>query len=180
MPITIARPCDAEGKYLRQNAPPSPQDVKSPNDWTPFNSRIEFETADLLFRRSEMSNNNVDTLLDLWAADALCTGRTPPFANHKDLHNVLDSITLGDAPWQSFEVSHNAQLPPTDVPMWMTEKFSVFHRDPLVVVKNILANPEFNGHFDYTPYRQFVNEKRRWTNLMSGNWCWKQAVYMSF
>lgn len=172
----VANICDAQGNYLPRSTPPPPPEAKLPTDWTPFQSRVEFETADLLFRETEMSNRNTDTLFDLWAADVLHHKRQPPFADHDDLHEVLDSITAGDAPWHSFQVGYNGELPGTDVPNWMSGKYDVFYRDPRLVVENILANPEFDGHFDYAPYRQFADNKRRWSDFMSGNWCWKQAV----
>src|SRR5882757_8813716 len=169
-------PCDAEGNFLSQNTPPPSPEAKLPTDWTPFNSRVEYEVANLLFSQTQISNPHIDKLLDLWAAHVFSHAGTPPFANHNDLHNVIDSITEGDAPWHSFTVSYNGLLPEINIPGWMTEKYEVWHRDPRQVVHQLLSNPEFDGHFDYAPYRQFENDKRRWSDFMSGNWASKQAV----
>lgn len=62
----------------------------------------------------------------------------------------------------------------------MTDEHTTWFRDPLTVVKSILSNPDFAPDFDYGPYQEFVGEKRRWTNFMSGNWCWTQAVRINF
>jgi hypothetical protein len=124
----------------------------------------------------QTSNPHIDKLLDLWAAHVFSYAGTPPFANHDDLHNVIDGITEGDAPWHSFAVSYNGLLPESNIPGWMTEKYEVWHRDPRQVAHQLLSNPEFDGHFDYAPYQQFDNGKRRWSDFMSGNWVSKQAV----
>ncbi|KAI5986491.1 hypothetical protein EDD15DRAFT_2389856 [Pisolithus albus] len=49
--------------------------------------------------------------------------------------------------------------------------------DPLSLVENILANSEFHGEFDYSPYRDFTtgDSKRRFENFMSGDWAWLQV-----
>lgn len=172
----LATPCDLAGNFLPRNAPPPPAETKSPTDWTPFSSRVEYEVADLVFKQTQMSNPHVNRLLELWAADKLPSGGTSPFADYDDLHNVIDSIPEGDAPWHSFSVGYNGPLPEGIIPGWMTEEYQVWHRDPRQVVHQLLSNPEFNGHFDYTPYRQFQDNKRRWSDFMSGNWAWKQAV----
>jgi hypothetical protein len=120
-----------------------------------------------------MSHRNIDDLLNLWAANV---GREPPFVNHKDLHEAIDSIKNGSAPWYTFHVEYDGVKPPQNAPKWMTEKFEVWHRDPHEVITNLLSNTVFDGHFDYSPYREYKNNKRQWSDFMSGNWCWEQAV----
>jgi Plavaka transposase len=150
------------------------------DDWTPFSSRIEFELAELLFKRAEASNSCIDDLLDLWAADVLCSGRQPPFADHDDLHDMIDSIEEGRTSWHSFQVSYQGERPTGNVPSWMDESYDVWHRDPHKVIEDLLANSDFDGSFDYVPYQEFENGKRRWSDFMSGNWAWKQAVCTLF
>ena len=58
----------------------------------------------------------------------------------------------------------------------MLKQYTVFFRDPLAVVRSIVSNPDFNGKFAYAPYKEFEDENRRWQDLMSGEWAWKQAV----
>jgi hypothetical protein len=150
--------------------------MKPVNDWSPFNSRIEFEVADLLFRSMEAPNSSIDRLLDLWAADMLQSSRQPPFADHRDLHDMIDAIEGGRSSWHSFQVSYQGERPAENVPSWMHETYDVWHRDPHKVVEELLANTEFNGSFDYAPYQEFEEGKRRWSDFMSGNWAWKKAV----
>lgn len=170
----LGRPCDIDGNTLPRNTPPPPPVEKSPTDWAPFDSRLEFELADLLFRRDEMSNGVLNDLLRLWAADK--PDGHPPFADHKDMHQTIDAIEDGDAPWTSFKVSYSGPVPEEGAPGWMTEEYVVCHRDPRQVIHNLLANPEFHSGFSYAPYRQFENDERRWTDFMSGNWAWRQAA----
>lgn len=156
------------------NAPPPEE--PSNTSWAPFNSHDEFELADLLFRRAEMSKANTDDLLSIMKARAVREGGTSPFESSADLYATIDSITEGDIAWDSFTVQYNGPRPEADVPPWMDEKFQVFYRNPREVVKHMLANNAFNGNFDYTPYRQYENGQRVWRDFMSGNFAWKQAV----
>ena len=60
---TAARPCDSEGIFLPAGTPPSSAENRPRGDWAPFNSRDEFELADLLFTQTEMSRGQVDELI---------------------------------------------------------------------------------------------------------------------
>ncbi len=123
-----------------------------------------------------MSQGNIDHLLELWAASLIPYGALPPFASVSHMLETIDSIPFGDAPWTSFKVRYTGDLP-SNPPPWMTAEYEVSHRDPLVCVRNMLANPDFADEFDVAPYREYdplLN--RQYTNLMSGNWAWKQAV----
>lgn len=66
-----------------------------------------------------------------------------------------------------------------DTPLWMREKHEVWFRDPREIMHGILGNPEFSGSIDYIPYRDFINRKRRWSEFMSGDWAWHQAVRLA-
>jgi hypothetical protein len=162
---------------LLTGAPPPPRPQKADDDWAPFVSRVAFELADKLYRRDQASNTSVDELFDLWTADNLPHGHTAPFIDHNDMLDSIDSIPIGDVPWESFDISYEGEGEiPQDAPNWMWEKSTVWYRNPHEVVKNLIANPDFDGEFDYAPYRQFRNEKREWTDLMSANWAWRQAA----
>jgi hypothetical protein len=156
------------------NTPPPGETTD--NSWAPFHSRDEFELADLLFRRAEMSKSNIDDLLTILRTRAAGEGGTAPFKNCAELYATIDSITEGEVPWDSFTVQYNGPQPETNVPQWMDEKYQIFYRDPHEVIKLMLANKVFDGNFDYTPYRQYENGQRVWCDFMSGNFSWKQAV----
>jgi hypothetical protein len=65
----------------------------------------------------------------------------PPLANHQDLYRTIDSIPLGDVPWQNFAVKLCGDKADVDVPTWMNHSYDVWYRDPPDVVRNMLANP---------------------------------------
>ena len=121
-----------------------------------------------------MSQGNIDILMELWASTS-ADGRAP-FRDHRDMLATIDAIKGGDTPWQSFTASYSGTKPPGNPPDWMLKKYTVFFRDPLAVVRNIISNPDFSGQFDYAPYMEFEDEKQHWTDIMSGKWAWKQAV----
>jgi hypothetical protein len=59
----------------------------------------------------------------------------------------------------------------------MDASYDVWFRDPHQLVHNIILNPDFENGFDYIPYQKHdTNGSRRYHNLMSANWAWKQAV----
>ena len=171
---TTGTPCDRDGYDLEHGAVPEAQPEGPRPSWSPFNSQEQFETADFLFKKAEMSQGNIDILMELWAAT---TGDgQAPFQDHWEMLATIDAIDYGDTPWQSFTASYSGTKPPSDPPDWMLKDYTVFFRDPLAVVRKIISNPDFNGQFDHAPYMEFEDEKQRWSDLMSGKWAWKQAV----
>lgn len=155
-------------------------EVKSSDDWAPYNSRIAFETAEFLYKRCKMSASNIDTLLQLWAATLVQHGDTPPFSNHEDVYSTIDATPIGGVPWQSLAFSHNGARPEI-VPKWMEHEYTTWFRDPHLLLKNMLQNPEFADSFDYSPLRQYdANGERYYDNFMTGNWAWKEAVSSFF
>jgi hypothetical protein len=141
-------------------------------------NRAEFEFAEFLFVDEEMSAGKIDKLLNILAA---LYPDQPPVSDHKELYAIIDSITEGDVPWNSFSVSYDGPRPDTNnvAPIWMDEKYEVWFRDPLTVMENQIGNPDFNSHFDYAPKQVFRKGKRRYGDVMSGNWAWEQAVRTS-
>ena len=121
-----------------------------------------------------MSQGNIDILMELWASTT--DDGQAPFQDHQEMLATIDAIKRGDTPWRSFTANYSGTRPPTNPPDWMLKEYTVFFRDPLAVVRGIISNPNFNGQFDYAPYMEFENEKRRLSDLMSGKWAWKQAV----
>ena len=56
------------------------------DDWYPFVSHIEFETAEFLFSENQMPQSHVDRLKQLWMASMLQHNNRAPYADHADLH----------------------------------------------------------------------------------------------
>jgi hypothetical protein len=132
-----------------------------------------------------MSAGKIDILLNLWAATLAQHNDEPPFKDHRDLFSTIDSTPLGGTPWTSFSMTYDGEKPDGPVPSWMEETYDIWYRDPHALVCDMLANPEFDGGFDYTPYKEFKASKdrdidpdsdRRFYNFMSGTWAWNQAV----
>ena len=162
-------------------------DTRDPTDWTPFHNRIEFELAEFLYKRCQMSGSNIDTLMELWAAysalrdsdsEDVSSFSLLPFSDHKDMYSKIDAIPIGGVPWQSISLSLASDGPiPENPPSWMTAEHTVWYRDPRLLFKKMLENRDFKTSFDYAPYRQYdTQNQRHYENFMSGDWAWKQAV----
>ncbi|OCH83525.1 hypothetical protein OBBRIDRAFT_743000, partial [Obba rivulosa] len=173
------KPCDANGNYLLAGSPPAPLSNPDPEDWFPYDDRTHFEAADFLYRRNQMSAEHIDFLAMLWAATLAQHNGTPPFEDHKDLYHTIDSTVLDDVPWKSAKLHYNKPLPEGDIPPWMKSDYDIWFRDPQVVIRNMLANPDFKEEFDYAPHRQYIPRgedlQRRRKDFMSGDWAWEQA-----
>ncbi|KAG2116938.1 hypothetical protein DEU56DRAFT_874133 [Suillus clintonianus] len=167
------RICDDKGNFIPSDAPPPPHPSdRGSDDWTPYNDRVEFEVADFMYHRNQMSAGDIDSF-------SISHGDTPPFMNHTDMYNTIDSTPLGGVPWQSFSSQYNRILPDDldDVPSWMKSEYDVWFRDPRLLVHNIVSNPDFKDEFDYMPLQEYSvsDGTHQFQDFMSGDWCWKQA-----
>jgi hypothetical protein len=175
--LALARPCNKDGEFLEPGALPSSahQTMPNKNDWGTFGSRSAFTLAELLYVKTQMSNGSIDELMNAWNL----TGEAP-FRDHKHLHEVIDASHPGGVPWQSFKVKYSKGMGNSSHPQWMSDKHEVFYRDPLLVLKEMLANPDFKDGFDYVPQRVFDETgSRRYEHMMEGDWSWEQAVHIS-
>ncbi|KAI0314779.1 hypothetical protein OF83DRAFT_1063202, partial [Amylostereum chailletii] len=168
---------------LPPGTPPPPTDNR-PDDWTPFGDRIGYELADFCFTKVQLGKSHIDQLFQIIAALCIKISRGdqeqgPPFASNAAMEQAIDAIEAGDAPWECFVVRYQGERPATNVPNWMDQEFEVWTRNPLIIAHQHLANPDFNGKWDYSPYREFVGpdgqEKRKYKDFMSANWSWKQC-----
>lgn len=172
--LCAGRICDEHGVYIpEESLPPPLEHDNDPDDWGTFDSKHQFETGDFLFRKDQMSGGNIDTLMNLWSD----SGATAPFRNHDDLYNRIDASSVGEAPWDDFTLSYNGELP-EEHPEWMTQEYQGWFRDPVQLIRNLVANPDFKDEFDYVPYHEYdAQEKHRFHNFMSGDWAWREAVH---
>lgn len=175
---STGRPCDVNGVYLPPGAPPPPFENLASDDWTPFRNRTEFEAAEFLYKQNQMPAGQIYRLLDLWASTLTKHNDNPPFADHRDLYNVIDSSAFGDVPWQHFTVAYEGERLADEDKPWMDGEYEVWFRDPREVARNMLANSTYANEIDYCPYREYSTEgdKRQWKDFMSGDWVWDQAV----
>jgi hypothetical protein len=124
-----------------------------------------------------MPAGEIDELLDIWAASQIPFGAQGPFHNSRDLYQSIDNTTVGNVPWQSFTLNYQGDIPADNPPSWMTHSHEVWYRDPHQVIKNMLANTDFNGEMDTAPFREYDEHgNREYSDFMSGEWAWEQAV----
>ena len=89
---------------------------------------------------------------------------------------MIDAISVGGAPWQSISLSYDGPIP-ENPPSWMEAEHMVWFRDPCLLFKNMLDNPDFQNLIDYAPLWQYdTDDQHSYQNFVSGNWAWKQAV----
>ena len=126
-----------------------------------------------------MSAGNINELLQIWAA-TLPANEDPPFINKRDLHQTIDSIELGDAPWHSFSVLFDGEIEESDTTPWKHAMYDVWYRDPEVVLKNQVKSTDFANETDFAAKEvRDENGKRRYGDFMSGDWSWRQSVCSS-
>ena len=179
MSIYTGSICNESGDDIPPDTPPTRRSSDNgPDDWTPYNSRVEFEVADFLYRRNQMSSGDIDFIFNLWAASLAVHDDTPPFESHVEMYDVIDSTPIGDVPWDSFSLLYNGIRPAEgEVPPWMTAEYDVWFRDPRQLVHNLISNPDFKEEFDYAPVQEYSTDgAHRFQDFMSGDWAWKQAV----
>ncbi|KAJ7110763.1 hypothetical protein C8R43DRAFT_1091601 [Mycena crocata] len=174
-PKLNGRPCDRDGNFLPPNTPPPAKEHPASDDYSPYESQLDFHLADLLYRKMQLSAGEIDELMQNWAARPQSEG-DPPFADHEDLYATIDSTAIGHVPWQSFEVMYDKPLAPGETTPWKTRAYTVHFRDPRLVLRNQLANPDFKFEMDFAPKRVFAADgSREYEDLMSRNWAWRQA-----
>ena len=174
----VAVPCDEGGGPLRKINGLFPEPLtpkpKAVDDWSPFESRDQFEMAEFLYCRTRMSAGNTDTLMAMVAN--IRQGESF-FKDHNDLCNTIDASDLGGVSWKCSTFQYQGKIPNGQVPEWMTAVYETHYRDPRDVLKDMIADKTFKHAFDYVPYQEFDEDgSRRYENLMSGDWAFHQAV----
>ncbi|KAI0310520.1 hypothetical protein OF83DRAFT_1178460, partial [Amylostereum chailletii] len=107
-PLLTAKPCDAEGNELPENAPPLPPNPSK--SWEPFTDRPSFEFAELEFKKKKDSKDDINQLLKILNAKHILdgTGVDTIFKDHDELMATIDAIPVGDASWHSFSFDYVA------------------------------------------------------------------------
>ena len=136
-------PCDAEGEPLPAGAPSLPRSHDE-DDWSPYEDEIQFRLADFSFRRAEMSTNNIDYLMDLWALSMAKHDDLGPFDSYEHMYATIDATKHGDAPWKCFSTTFDGPIG-SDAPSWKLAQYEVWYRDPEIVLRNMLDNPDVTG-----------------------------------
>jgi hypothetical protein len=158
------------------------------NPWLPFGNRLEYEWAHYHYVQLQSSSNNIQRGLDLWRAtvarcqtghDSLDTGSCDgvPWKNAREMYDTIDSISAGGVGWTTYQLSYRGPQPTGTPPRWMQESYELNVRNVLSVFEEQLASKEFDCQFEYAPYEEYDKEGSRvYSNLMSGNWAFREAV----
>lgn len=129
------------------------------------------------------SKGDIDHILRIWKAQRILDGIDPnddsSFNSHDDLFKAVDAIPFGETEWSAFVVRYNGPVTP-DAPQWKRESFVVYARNTLHVLENMAASSDFKGSWHTRPYRQWNEaDTRMYSDLLSADWAWKQAVRLS-
>lgn len=159
-------------------APPLDDPAAGENtSWDPFESRIDFDFAWFHFVEAESSAAKINQAINMWAATILQQGGSPPWNNAKGMYQTIDEIQHGDAPWKTFIIRYQGPVPAGVPPKWMTVDYELCLRDTRQVLHHQLNTVDYCDKINYQPYQQFNGTgKRVYSNLMSGDWAWSQAV----
>ena len=91
--------------------------------------------------------------------------------------NILMQIM---AAWQNsrLELEESEPVdPPFNSARHMQSVIDSIPRNPLEVMEGQIGNPDFKGEIDYAPKQVLGKDgKRQFTDMMSGDWSWEQAV----
>jgi Plavaka transposase len=155
-----------------------PVDATEDNRWHPFEDRLAFDWAVHHFVELQSSEAQINHGLDMWLASTIKSGSKDgiPWRSAKELYATIDAVQQGSAPWKTYKFRYTGPMPCTP-PKWMLETYELCARDSRQVLHEQLLTTDFDGKFNYTPYRQFNGKGDRvWSNLMSADWAWRQAV----
>ncbi|KAI9436783.1 hypothetical protein BJY52DRAFT_1130347 [Lactarius psammicola] len=188
-PHLSAQPCSSDGMFLRDPVPQPPTSgsfESCGNPWLPFGDRLEYEWAYYHYVQLQSSAKDIQRGLDLWRATVMrywadhdsCDG--VPWKSATEMYGTIDSISVGGVGWTTYQLSYSGPRPTGTLPRWMQETYELNVRNILSIFEEQLASKEFDGKFEYVPYEEY-NEKgsRVYSNLMSGNWAFREADTIS-
>lgn len=143
----------------------------------PFEHRLQFELADLLYTQVQMSAPNVNQLMEIFSVYLHKHGDQPPFGSCADLYDTIDSTQVGDIAWECFGVKYSGDRTENPAP-WMDDVYDVWMCDPKCAIMQIIGSTDFKSTTDHVPYREYnaATDTRRWHDFMSSDWVWEEAV----
>ncbi|KAG6895573.1 hypothetical protein C0992_000556 [Termitomyces sp. T32_za158] len=146
-PLINSLLCDHEGNFLPEYAAPPSWNHAPPDDFSPYMDHHQFEVADLLFQCTQMAADNVNNLMQVWAARH---SNNPPFYSKEHLHEEIDSTALSNILWKSFTVYYNGSIEEGDVEaaLWKAQGWDVWLHNARIVLHNQLGNTDIGKNFD--------------------------------
>ena len=178
--LYTALPRDTTSAFLPPGSPSLHYSEKAPDDWFPFNDHAEFELTDLLYTQIQISNSNLNKLLDIFTAYLYKHGDRPPFSNCAELHSVIDSLQVGEAGWELFGVKFSGDHMENPA-SWMDDIYNVWMCNSKSAITQILSSADFNNLMHFIPYREYdtATNSHCWQDFMSGDWAWDEVVSSS-
>jgi len=163
--------------YPRAQCAPTPPNGEATNPWNPFNSRIKFDFAYYHFIEAQTSASLIDKALDIWAATVRGFGGDSPWANSTELYATINAIQCSDVPWKVYKIRYHGPFSRGTPPRWMTQTYELCTRDSRLLLHQQLETAHFKDAINLSPYRQYDGDQQRtWSNSISADWAWKQAV----
>lgn len=136
--------------------------------------------------RLQSSKSEIFEGLDLWRATVIkhgcvnLAGNAVPWQNADELYKTIDMIQAGETPWKCYQFSYTGPKPSTP-PRWMKETYELNARDVLHVLEQQLDTSDFRDQTTYVPYQEYdALGNRVYSNLLSGDWAYGQAVSRFF
>lgn len=98
-------------------------------------------------------------------------GRPFHFKTAASMRDYIGMLPEAGGEWQ-----HSTITPRSGKPRKPAE---LFWRDPLKVVKQLLADPAYQNHLSYVPVKVFNDASsttRQYNEMWTGNWWWRAQV----
>jgi hypothetical protein len=131
----------------------------------------------------QTSATNIDDILYIWAANnvAYHDNASPLFENADDVYRTIDRCSYGDVSWESAHFRYDGVVDPRTSPRWKLQEYVLHMRNSLKLVENMAASADFDGHWDYIPYEDYLPDgDRRYSHMMSARWAWRTAVSLCY
>ncbi|TBU36576.1 hypothetical protein BD309DRAFT_995548 [Dichomitus squalens] len=163
--------------HLNANTPPPPPD--DIHNFAPFEDRPSFEFAELLFEKMHSSSSDINQLLRILSAKRVIKTNGEEssnrfFASPDTMYHTIDDIGYGNIEWKTVKIRYTGPLE-LDA-HWMHDEYEFHYRDMEQAMVNMAGSAEFDNSWDYVPFEEFSSENnRRFSNLMSARFAWKQA-----
>jgi len=90
-----------------------------------------------------MSAGNFNMLCKLWRATLLPHDDPLLFSNYAKLCQTINKTPVGGVTWESISLSYGGLQTDNAAPSWMESTYEIWYRDPRLLFKGMLENPEF-------------------------------------
>ncbi|EPQ50020.1 hypothetical protein GLOTRDRAFT_51190, partial [Gloeophyllum trabeum ATCC 11539] len=146
------------------------QEEQGESLWGPFDDADEWELARWLVKNVRQTQTDEFLKLGIIRERA-----APSYENNRQFLKKIDGLPTGGAGWSCHNVEIAGDLN-DDEGMIQTEDVELWTRDPLVVIRELLGNPDFRNGMAYAPehvYADANRARRIYDEMWTGDWWWK-------